>query len=65
MGALACYLATCSGKGHLTMEGSLEDFLKKAGAVATHTVKARGTQASYNVDLLRSDLLMSHHAKEN
>lgn len=64
MGALAGYLATspsslfpAGGEGQAS---SLGKHLKKAAAVASHSVTARGTQVSYVVGTLRRDLLISH-----
>lgn len=61
MGALACYLATTPQSlipPDTEQFLGLGELLKKSAAVASHTVKARGTQTSFSVDTLRKDLLI-------
>lgn len=62
VGALAGYLATSHPSILLDgkKDGPSLGVLKKAIAVASHSVTARGTQASYLVDTLNKDLLISH-----
>lgn len=62
MGALACYLAT-HPRAHEWEKGALGEFLKMASRVAGHSVMARGTQASYNVDTLPKELLVTSHTQ--
>ena len=58
VGALAYYLATSPTTYSNITEDKLENFLKRSGAVASHTVGFRGTQASYDVHTLKKELLL-------
>ena len=64
VGALAGYLATShasiliDGPEREGPHSSLGDLLKRSVAVASHSVTAKGTQASYLVDTLNKDLLI-------
>ena len=51
VGALAYYLA-CHSYSNLTFR----DVLTRSGIIASHTVMAKGTQASYNIDTLPKKL---------
>ena len=64
MGALACYLATHprARRGEVEEE-SLRAFLEMAARVASHSVMARGTQTSFNVDNLPRELLVASYAQ--
>jgi sugar/nucleoside kinase (ribokinase family) len=70
VGALAGYLATVldgseSKKGEWlpVPPGTLGDLLRKAAAVASHSVTSRGTQTSYVVDKLDKELLILSHSQ--
>ena len=52
IGALAYYLAC-----HSTL--ALGEMLRRSGVIASHSVQAKGTQASYNVDKLPRELFVS------
>ena len=52
MGALAYYLACHSGL-------SFEEKIRRSGVIASYSVTALGTQASYTVDRLPGELLIS------
>ena len=52
MGALAYYLACHSGL-------SFEEMIRRSGVIASYSVTALGTQASYTVDRLPGELLIS------
>lgn len=52
VGALAYYLACHRGL-------SFEEMIRRSGVIASYSVTAPGTQASYNVDRLPGELLLS------
>ncbi len=68
VGALAGYLAT-NPPDVLEREEpgtaaavTLGGLLRRAAAVASHSVRAKGTQASYIVETLAKDLLIARHS---